>query len=156
MDDKQRYYPVALIDDCTRLAWAEMVEDNKRLNVMFAALKSINVLNAEYGVRFESIMTGNARRWHRANVAGHPFERMLHELGIIHCYTRPYRPQTNGKVERLWMTLNEDLIEYTAFDSIDHFRNELMQYLLYYNTERPHQGLNGNTPLQTMQFLSSN
>ncbi|MCY3543767.1 MAG: hypothetical protein OXH22_09630 [Chloroflexi bacterium] len=31
-----------------------------------------------------------------------------------------------------------------------------MQYLLYYNTERPHQGLNGNTPLQTMQFLSTN
>lgn len=157
VDVKRRYYLVALIDDCTRLAWADVVEDNKSLSVMFAALKSINVLNAEYGVRFEAIMTDNGKEVaSRANVAGHPFERMLYELGIKHRYTRPYRPQTNGKVERLWRTLNEDLIEYTTFDSIDHFRSELLQYLLYYNTERPHQGLNGNTPLQTMQFLSTN
>lgn len=157
VDSRQRYYLVALIDDCTRLAWADVVEDNKSLSVMFATLKSINVLNAEYGVRFEAIMTDNGKEVaSRANVAGHPFERMLYELGITHRYTRPYRPQTNGKVERLWRTLNEDLIEYTTFDSIDHFRSELMQYLLYYNTERPHQGLNGNTPLQTMQFLSTN
>ena len=36
-------------------------------------------------------------------------ERMLKELGIKHRYTRPYRPQTNGKIERFWRTLNEDL-----------------------------------------------
>ena len=37
-----------------------------------------------------------------------------------------HRLQTNGKVERLCRTLNEDLIEYTAFDSIGHFCSELM------------------------------
>ncbi len=35
----------------------------------------------------------------KKNLMGHPFERMLQELGIRHRYTRPYRPQTNGKVE---------------------------------------------------------
>ena len=109
MDDRRRYYLVALIDDCTRLAWADVVEDNKSLSVMFATLKSINVLNAEYGVRF-TIMTDNGKEVaSRANVAGHPFERMLYELGITHRYTRPYRPQTN-KVERLWRT--EDRVHY--------------------------------------------
>ena len=45
----------------------------------------------------------------------------------------PYRPQTNGKVERFWRTLNEDLVNGTDFDNIEEFRNELVQYLLYYN-----------------------
>ena len=40
-----------------------------------------------------------------------PFKRMLQELGIKHLYTKPYKPQTNGKVERLWRTMNHDLLE---------------------------------------------
>ena len=90
------------------------------------------------------------------NKAGHPMERMLLELGIAHRYTRPYRPQTNGKVERFWRTLNEDLLEGTTFESVEELKEELMQYLLYYNTERPHQGLGGKTPIQTLQNLSTN
>ena len=136
------------MDSCTRLAWVEVVEDLKSLSVMFAALKSINLLNVEYGVRFEAILTDNGPEV--ASKDGHPFERMLMELGIKHRYTRPYRPQTNGKVERFWRTLNEDLLEETTFESVEELKNELMQYLLYYNTERPHQGLGGKTPLQTL------
>ena len=56
-------------------------------------------------------------------------ERMLKELGIKHRYTRPYRPQTNGKIERFWRTLNEDLR--TTFESVSELKDELQQYLLY-------------------------
>ena len=154
---KQRYYLVSVVDACTRLAWTEVVEDVKSLSVMFAALKSINMLNAEYGVRFEEIITDNGPEMASpTNKAHHPMERMLQELGIQHRYTRPYRPQTNGKVERFWRTLNEDLIEGTTFESSEELKDELVQYLLYYNTERPHQGLGGKTPLETMQNLSAN
>ena len=90
------------------------------------------------------------------NKALHPMERMLQELGIKHRYTRPYRLQTNGKVERFWRTLNEDLLEETTFESLEELKEELMQYLLYYNTERPHQGLGGKTPLQALELLSTN
>ena len=154
---RQRYYLVSVVDACTRLAWAEVVEDIKSLSVMFAALKSINMLNAEYGVRFEEVITDNGPEMASpTNKAHHPLERMLQELGIKHRYTRPYRPQTNGKVERFWRTLNEDLIEGTTFESSEELKDELVQYLLYYNTERPHQGLDGKTPLETMQNLSAN
>ncbi len=154
---RQRYYLVALLDDCTRLAWAEVVDDLKSLSVMFASLKCINVFNAEYTIHFETMLTDNGPELASPrNVAQHPFERMLYELGIKHRYTRPYRPQTNGKVERFWRTLNDDLIDGTTFDSVEHLKDELMQYLLYYNTQRPHQGINGNTPLQKIQSLSSN
>ena len=157
LDSSQRYYLVSVLDACTRLAWAEVVSDIKSLSVMFAALKSINFLNVEYGVQFEAILTDNGPEVaSRTKPEQHPFERMLRELGIKHRYTRPYRPQTNGKVERFWRTLNDDLIEGTTFENLAEFQDELMQYLLYYNTERPHQGLQGHTPFQALQNLSTN
>ena len=69
------------------------------------------------------------------------------ELGIKHRYTRPYRPQTNGKVERFWRTLQEDLIHETDFDTLEELKDELFQYLYYYNNERPHQGIGGKKPI---------
>ena len=80
------------------------------------------------------------------NKENHPFERLLIEMGVTHRYIRPYRPQTNGKVERFWRTLNEDLIDETYFESIEHFKKELLDYIVYYNQLRPHQALNGVTP----------
>ena len=154
---KQRLYLVAVLDACTRLAWAEVTGDIKSLSAMFAALKSINFLHAEYGIRFEALLTDNGPEMAaRTNVNNHPMERMLKELGIKHRYTRPYRPQTNGKVERFWRTLNEDLLEGTTFETVEELRDELQQYLLYYNTARPHQALQGKTPQETLQLLSSN
>ena len=142
---------------CTRLAWTEVVDDLKSLSVMFAALKSINMLNAEYGVRFEAMLTDNgAEVASPRNKAGHSMERMLMELGIKHRYTRPYRPQTNGKVERFWRTLNEDLLDGMVFESAEELKDEQLAYLIYYNTARPHQGLGGKTPLGIMQNLSTN
>lgn len=154
---RKRCYLVALLDACTRLAWAEVVADIRSLSVMFATLKSINLLNAEYGVRFEAVITDNGPEMASpTNTQGHPMERMMLELGIKHRYTRPYRPQTNGKIERFWRTLNEDLLEGTTFESVSELKDELQQYLLYYNTQRPHQALDGKTPLQALQFLSPN
>ena len=40
-----------------------------------------------------------------------PFERLLLEMSMKHRYTKPYRPQTNDKIERFWKTLNENFIE---------------------------------------------
>ena len=92
----------------------------------------------------------------KTNKTHHPMERMLQELGIKHRYTRPYRPQTNGKIERFWRTLNEDLLDETTFESVEELKEELVEYLLYYNMERPHQGLNGKSPLQALKLLSTN
>jgi len=79
---------------------------------------------------------------------------MLMELGIKHRYTRPYRPQTNGKVERFWRTLEDDLLRDTNFDSLEELKEELLQYVYYYNHERPHQGINGKKPVELLQTNS--
>ena len=107
-----------------RLAWAEVVDDLKALSVMFAALKCLNMLAAEHGVRFEALLTDNgAEVASRRNAAGqHP----------------------------LWRTLNEDLLDGTTFETVDELKEELALYLLYSDTERPHQGLGGKPPLQAL------
>jgi len=157
VNDNKTYYLVCVIDSCTRIAWAEVVEDIKSLTVMFATLKMMNLINKEYAIQFKEVLTDNGPEFSsRNNKDGHPFERMLMELGVKHRYTRPYRPQTNGKAERFWRTLNEDLIEETTFDSLEHLKDELMQYLFYYNELRPHQGIGGVTPKQFRENLSTN
>ena len=146
----KRCYMVGLIDDCTRLAWCDVVEDVKSLTVMFSAMRIMSVLEGRYQMRFKEIMSDNGPEFcskgEKAQL--HPFERMLKEMGIKHRYTRPYRPQTNGKVERLWRSMNEDLLEGVVFKSIEELREELEKYLIYYNEHRPHQGLGGQTPAQ--------
>ena len=48
-------------------------------------------------------------------------------------------------MERFWRTLKEDLITEPDFDSTEEFRDELMQYMLHYNQQKPHQGIMGNS-----------
>ena len=123
--------------------------DLKSLTVMFSALKSFTLLHQRYQLQFAEVLTDNGSEFAApTQPATHPFERMLRELGIKHRDTRPYRPQTNGKVERFWRTLNDDLIDGTTFASLAEFRDELEQYLLYDNEVRPHQALQGQTPKQ--------
>ena len=147
----RKLYLVCVIDDYSRLAWAELVEDITSLTVMFAALKCLNMLHDQYQLKFEEIISDNGPEFgpkDSKQKRGHPFERMLIELGITHRYTKPYRPQTNGKVERFWRTLQEDLIRDTDFDSPEELKDELIQYLCYYNHQRPHQAIDGKTPVE--------
>jgi len=157
--ERKRRYLVCVIDAYSRLAWAEIVDDIKSLTVMFATMRCFNLLGQQYGIQFEEVLTDNGPEFGpkgSTQKANHPFERMLMEMGIRHRYTRPYRPQTNGKVERFWRTLNEDLIEGTYFENEAHFQEELLQYLVYYNEARPHQGIEGKTPVEMIEKSSTN
>jgi transposase InsO family protein len=149
--ENRRRYLVCVIDACTRIAWAEVVDDIKALTVMFSTLRCLNILADRYDIRFQEVLTDNGPEMGQKTSSKkdqHPFERMLMELGITHRYIRPYRPQTNGKVERFWRTIEEDLLHETTFDSKEHLQDELLQYIVYYNEHRPHQGIQGKTPLE--------
>ena len=138
---------VGVICTCARLAWAEVVIGKKALPVMFQTLKALNTLHQRYGLRFGELMTDNGAEFAaRTRPDEHPFEAMLLNLGVKHRYTRPYRPQTNGKIERFWRSLEDDMIDGATFDDLAHFQRELLPYLIYYNEHRPHQALAGLTP----------
>ena len=149
-NDSNRYYLVGLIDDASRIAWVDIVKDIKALTVMFSTLGILNMFKSKYDISFDEILSDNGAEFGSGkkidNIEKHPFERLLFELGIKHRYTRPYRPQTNGKIERFWKTLNDDLLEDYVFASMEEFEKDLAQYLLYYNEYRAHSSLGGKTP----------
>lgn len=157
IDNKKQYYLVCVVDSCTRIAWAEVLENIKSLSVMFATMRLFKIIKNDYDISFSSILSDNGAEFASPrNRQQHPFERMLLELGVVHRYTRPYRPQTNGKVERFWRTLKEDLLESGGFEDVEELKDRLFEYLIYYNEIRPHQSLAGKTPLAFLQNLSTN
>lgn len=149
-EPNKTYYLLGLIDDFSRTCWVELLEDKKALTVMFATLKAFNMLKMQYGIEIDAVMTDNGAEFgsgpQSKNKENHPFERLLMEMQMKHKYTKPYRPQTNGKVERFWKTLKEDFTEDSLFNDINDLKEELLGYIVYYNEHRPHSALNGNTP----------
>lgn len=143
-------YLLGVIDDYSRLAWVEVLSDKKAVTVMFATLRAFNMLKLQYGVEFDTVMTDNGAEFgsgpHAKGKVWHPFERLLIEMGMAHRYTKPYHPQTNGKIERFWRTLKDDFLEGALYENVDDLKEELLGFLVYYNEHRPHSAINGMTP----------
>ena len=156
---KERLFLIAVIDDASRIAWVEVIPNIKALTTMFSTMRILNYFQQTHSIEFKEILSDNGAEFGGKNLKrpeDNPFERMLIEIEIKHRYTRPYRPQTNGKVERFWRTIENDLLEDMVFDSLDHFQDELSQYLYYYNFQRPHQGINGMNPVEFLKKVSTN
>lgn len=151
-EPNKTYYLLGILDDYSRTCWVELMEDKKSLTVMFATLKAFNMLRVRYGIEIDAVMTDNGAEFgsgkNAKNKEEHPFERLLTEMEMKHIYTKPYRPQTNGKIERFWKTLKEDFTEDSLFNNKEDLKDELLGYIAYYNEHRPHSSLNGKTPEQ--------
>lgn len=110
------------------------------------------MLKHQYNFETDAVMTDNGAEFGSGpftkHKEEHPFERLLMEMRMKHRYTKPYHPQTNGKIERFWKTLNEDFIEDALYENIDDLKDELLGFLVYYNEHRPHSAIEGMTPKQ--------
>lgn len=150
LDTNKRYYLLGVVDDCTRVAWCEIIPDVTSLTVMFATMRCFQMLEKQYKIRFKEVMTDNGPEFgsgkDKDNEMTNPFKRMVKEMGLKQRYIRPYRPQTNGKIERFWRTIEEDVIEGTTFENLEEFENEIFEYMIYYNEYRPHQGIHAKKP----------
>lgn len=142
----KKLFLVGVIDDYSRIVWVEAVTDITALSVMFATIRTLSFFQDTHHIKFEEILSDNGSEF-KGRADRHPFERLLQEMNIKHRYTRPMRPQTNGKIERFWKTLEEELIHETTFESLDEFLDELHQYLYYYNHERLHSSLDYVPPV---------
>ncbi len=85
----------------------------------------------------------------------HPYELFLHLNDIEHTRTKVRHPQTNGAVERLHQTIQNEFYEVAfrkkLYRTLDEIQADLDAFMNYYNTERTHQGryCQGRTPFQT-------
>jgi transposase InsO family protein len=132
------------IDDCTRLAYVEVLDDERKETVT-AFLQRAVAWFADHGVIIERLMTDN----------GSGYRSKLHRkaceaLGIRHLFTRPYRPRTNGKAERFIRTLLAGWAYQRPYATSAERTAALAAFLTRYNTQRPHRSLNGHTPMQRL------
>ena len=81
------------------------------------------------------------------------FRRAVRLLALKHSRTRPYRPRTNGRVERWIRTVLAECLYVEVFASSDHRRRALERFVTWYNEVRPHLGIGGRTPRQRLNEM---
>jgi transposase InsO family protein len=97
---------------------------------------------AEHGVTIQRVLTDNAK----ADTESITVAETAAGLGIRRKRTRPYRPQTNGKVERFNRTLGDEWAYARLYHSNAERRRAFARWLRFYNHRRPHTALDGLTP----------
>lgn len=129
------------VDDRTRIAYAEAHPDERQDTAVAFIGRAISWF-ADHGITVERVMTDNGTCYR-----SHAFAKTLTAAGVGHLRTRPYRPQTNGKVERLNLTLKHEWAYVTAYPSNQARLDALAHWLHHYNHHRPHTAHQGAAPM---------
>ncbi len=132
------------IDDATRLAYVEVLPDEKRQSTTGFLVRALRWFRAR-GVEVERVMTDNG-----SGYVAKLFRKALRMLGIRHIRTRPYTPKTNGKAERFIQTMLREWAYAIPFKSSDTRAADLARWLSWYNERRPHSALNRRPPAQAL------
>lgn len=143
----KKLYIVGLIDSYSRVCWLGVIDSIKAINVAFATNEILLRMRHRYGIEFKEIMSDNGAEFASKNNSEHPFEKTLSFYGIKHVYTKPCSPKTNGKIERFWKTIEEELLSGEQFDTIAELKHHITGYAIYYNEHRMHQGINNQIPV---------
>ena len=147
-------YIAAVCDDCTRLVYAEIIKDKKASTLTYFMARSLSWFKQIYNFEFETIMSDNGTEFKGSLEREHPFETMCNEIGMEHIYTRPYQPQTNGKIEAFWKIAQREFFYPNSFESMEEFILNLGNFLFEYNHLRRHGGLNYETPFDKLKRVT--
>jgi hypothetical protein len=129
------------IDDCTRLAYAEVLADEQATTVVGFLRRAVAFFK-RHGIAVQRLLTDN----------GPGYRSIIHAvacglLGIRHLRTRPYRPQTNGKAERFIRTMLGGWAYGAIYRSSDERTQALDGWLWHYNHRRRHSALGHQPPI---------
>jgi transposase InsO family protein len=143
-------YVHVCVDDATRLAYVEVLNDEKGHTVA-GFLRRAVAHYASYGITVERVMTDN----------GAGYRSALHALacrlaGVRHLRTRPYRPRTNGKAERFIRTMLGSWAYGAIYATSTERTRALAGWLDHYNRRRPHGSLGKQPPLTRLAQLRNN
>jgi transposase InsO family protein len=138
-------YIHSAVDDRSRVAFSQILPDETAMTAALFLVEAASFF-ADHGVRIQRVLTDNAKAYADAEV----FQQTAAGLGIQLRRTRPFRPQTNGKVERF----NKTLLAEWAYGRLYHSNRERRQafrrWLRFYNHRRPHTALDGLTPMAVL------
>ena len=147
--DRREYLFVA-IDDFSRELYAAIMPDKTASSAAKFLLEDV-IKPCPYLI--ECVYSDNGTEY--KGTVHHPFGLTCFQNGINQKFTKPAHPQTNGKAERMIRTLMMMWHDKIAFVDSEHRKKELVRFINFYNTVKPHAGLKGNTPFEVLQAYFS-
>jgi transposase InsO family protein len=142
-------YVHAVIDDHSRLAYAEIHPNEKGVTAAGVLTRAAGYFAARGITRIERVISDNAFAYRRSAA----FQKAVTDLGAVQKFIKPHCPWTNGKVERLNRTLATEWAYRQKYTSNQHRTDALAPWLEFYNTERIHTGI-GTTPISRVSPTS--
>jgi transposase InsO family protein len=137
-------YVHTVIDDHSRVAYAEIHADEKAATAI-AVLQRATAWFADHGVTVQRVLSDNGSAYR-----SHAWRDACAELGITAKRTRPYRPQTNGKLERFHRTLGDGWAYARFYNSTEQRNAALPGWLHFYNHHRVHSAIGARTPVSRL------
>lgn len=139
----RKYYFITVIDVVTKFAWCSLVKSLSSKQAKTVLMKFIS--QYQYSVRV--IQTDNGSEFLK------DFDAYLRQQRIIHHFIYPHSPKINGVVERFNRTIQDEFINRSdeIYYNLFSFEEKLLDYLNWYNTERPHYSLKMQTPIAYLQ-----
>jgi transposase InsO family protein len=136
-----------VIDDHSRMAYAEICTDEKALTAIGVLQRAVAWF-AERGVTVERVLSDNGPAY-----MSYAWRDACAELHITPKRTRPYRPQTNGKIERFHRTLADGWAYARLYASTEQRDSALHGWLHFYNYHRAHSAIGGQPPVTRLTNL---
>jgi transposase InsO family protein len=137
------------VDDATRLAYAEVLTDEKA-STAIAFLRRAVAFYAAHGIRAQRVMTDNGAAYRSIAHA-----LACRALSIRHLRTRPRRPRTNGKAERFIKTMIAGWNDGAIYGTSHERAAALDGWLWTYNHRRPHGALSHKPPIARLNELNN-
>ncbi len=135
-------YAHAIVDDHSRLAYVELHTDERAATVTGFVERAL-AFYASHGITAKRLMTDNGFSY----LKNRSLAELLQRHGIRHLTTQPYRPRTNGKVERFHQTMAREWAYGLAYRSHHHRNRALPHWLDTYNHRRPHSSIGDRPPI---------
>ncbi len=136
------------MDDASRLAYMESLAD-ERGETAAGFLARARAVCTTQGIRTPRVLPDNGRPF-----LAHAWLAACTDFGVRHRRTRPYRPQTNGKVARFCRTTLDECWYLDSCGSDQVRAAALQAFVCSSTTQRPHLGLRGLTPAQRLALES--
>jgi transposase InsO family protein len=140
-----REYLFVAIDDFSRELYAVILPDKTQ----YSSEKFLKQVLDECPYTVEQTYSDNGLEY-RGNTEHHAFAKFCKENKIEQRFTKVKCPQTNGKAERVIRTIMEMWHNKTIFKSRQHRKTELVRFINYYNTVKPHKGIDSQTPIEKL------
>jgi len=138
------------IDDHARVAYGELFPNEGQLSVSRFLARVVSYYR-RLGVRIARILTDNGPGYRSKH-----FARACRRLGIKHSFTKPYRPQTNGKAERFIQTALREWAYARTYNDHRQRAKAWLPWLHRYNWHRPHTSLNDRPPIRRLGLTVNN